>query len=238
MSTHAFTYTDKNGVLTAIDGVSPQTGLSYWFGKTQQQLEQEYGAPVTVMTWEEYDKRHQALFIQPPDEITEGEYRQALEVLPPDDWQHAGDTESFKMCEHMTGPITGIYARIGERFFAMTDNCHMAHAAIIAACRAYIATADRLFIGSYPCGIVYADMGRTVAGDYARVAFLPYNTLRFEPGRDADPALLAMAKAHAERNYKPGQELQISQCGQSITLGAAIEEANFLASFTEIGIRI
>lgn len=136
METHAFTYIDRNGILTAIDAVSPQTGLSYWSGKTQQQLEQKYGAPVTIMTWDEYDKQHQALFIAPPSEITKDEYWQMLEVLPPDDWQQDSDTESFKMCEHMTGPITGIYARIGERYFAMMDNCHMKHAAIIAACRA------------------------------------------------------------------------------------------------------
>lgn len=37
---------------------------------------------------------------------------------------------------------------------------------------------DRLFSGVYPCGIVYADRYREKGGDYARLAFLPYDTLQ------------------------------------------------------------
>lgn len=143
-STHAFTYIDKHGILTAIDAVSPLTGRSYWFGKTQQELEQEYGAPVSIMAWDEYDKQHNAAFITKPTEITQEEFYRMLEVLPPVDWQHSPDNaaESFKMIEHTTGPITGIYARIGERYFGFSDDCHMTHAAIIAACQPYADAAD------------------------------------------------------------------------------------------------
>ena len=39
---------------------------------------------------------------------------------------------------------------------------------------------QRIFIGCYPEGIVYADRTVEVDGDYARLAFLPYSTLELE----------------------------------------------------------
>lgn len=39
---------------------------------------------------------------------------------------------------------------------------------------------ERLFVGMYPCGIVYSDRAKTEYGDYQKVAFLPYNTLKLE----------------------------------------------------------
>src|SRR3546814_11083186 len=36
---------------------------------------------------------------------------------------------------------------------------------------------QRIFSGIYPAGIVYADRTRQTGGDYARLAFLPYDTL-------------------------------------------------------------
>lgn len=36
---------------------------------------------------------------------------------------------------------------------------------------------DRLFIGVYPGGIVYADKNSYSQGDYKQIAFLPYDTL-------------------------------------------------------------
>lgn len=59
--------------------------------------------------------------------------------------------------------------------------------------------ADRLFVGVYPGGMVYADRAREQHGDYARVAFLPWHslTLQVEPGADA--ALVALARASAAK---------------------------------------
>jgi hypothetical protein len=43
---------------------------------------------------------------------------------------------------------------------------------------------DRIFVGVYPEGLVYADRAREVAGDYARLAFQPYDTLEPDYARD------------------------------------------------------
>lgn len=76
----------------------------------------------------------------------------------------------------------------------------------------------RLFAGVYPCGIVYADRGRERGGDYARLAFLPYATLRLQVEKDCPAALRALIEADAKR-YRAGEELQISSSGQTVRLG-------------------
>lgn len=79
---------------------------------------------------------------------------------------------------------------------------------------------DALFIGAYPGGIVYAD--RTTRGpgfDYARVAFLPYDTLKLEVQEDADPELVRRAKTDASQ-YKAGDKFEISATGQYVILGS------------------
>ena len=80
---------------------------------------------------------------------------------------------------------------------------------------------DRLFIGVYPGGIVYSDRGREQHGDYARLAFLPYDTLelQWEPGSAAfaDVIRASAAKIQARR----GEAYPISASGQTVRLGKA-----------------
>jgi len=81
--------------------------------------------------------------------------------------------------------------------------------------------AERLFIGTFPTGIAYADREREWDGDYMRIAFLPFSTLKLEwsPGRhpaelrkliECDAAVIARRR---------GQEFQVSEAGQTATLG-------------------
>lgn len=79
---------------------------------------------------------------------------------------------------------------------------------------------DRLFIGVFPAGIGYADRARTVEGDYARVGFLPFKTLVFEPARGADPRLVAEAREHADKiAARRGETFEVSASGQTVVLG-------------------
>lgn len=95
-----------------------------------------------------------------------------------------------------------------------------------------LAPAERLFIGNYPGGMVYADRSREKHGDYARVAFLPWNSLvlQVEPG--ADPSLVALAEQSAAAyQSRRGQLHALSAtalrdadgnligCGQTVRLG-------------------
>lgn len=79
---------------------------------------------------------------------------------------------------------------------------------------------NRLFIGVYPGGIVYADRLREKHGDYARLAFLPYDTLRLQVEADCPPELIPRIQADAETmQSRCGEAFQISSCGQTVILG-------------------
>jgi hypothetical protein len=79
---------------------------------------------------------------------------------------------------------------------------------------------NRLFIGCFPCGLVYADRAIEEHGDYRRVGFLSYRKLVFEPNKKADPRLLAEATEHAASiQAMRGEKFEISGCGQYVILG-------------------
>jgi len=79
---------------------------------------------------------------------------------------------------------------------------------------------DRLFIGFFPAGIVYADREIEEHGDYRRIGFLPYGTLVFEPHKSASGDLLAQARVHAMTiQARKGEKFQISSSGQYVVLG-------------------
>lgn len=83
--------------------------------------------------------------------------------------------------------------REGEGLVAWVTDPTRAHV-MLDADRA--ALADLLFVGVYPAGIVYADKSVEKAGDYKRVAFLPYKTLVLEVDDRKSP-LLKLAQSHA-----------------------------------------
>lgn len=86
---------------------------------------------------------------------------------------------------------------------------------------------DRLFIGIYPTGIVYADKSREEHGDYARCAFLSFATLtlHFEPGCTGD-LKAEIEKDAAAIQARRGEEFQIDASGRTVTLGYAIGKAS------------
>lgn len=76
----------------------------------------------------------------------------------------------------------------------------------------------RLFIGVFPEALVYADRSREVAGDYVRLACLPYRSLRVEFEPDCPVDLRMEILAHASQ-YRVGQVLEVSSSGQTVRLG-------------------
>lgn len=95
----------------------------------------EYGTALTVLPLDEAADRYEATFKSGPVEITEARFMEMLEVLPPHDWRNTGDAESFKLIERTAGSITGIYARVGRRYFHLSDSITTPHADIIARIR-------------------------------------------------------------------------------------------------------
>jgi hypothetical protein len=80
---------------------------------------------------------------------------------------------------------------------------------------------DRLFIGIFPGGISYADRFREEHGDYKKLAFLPYDTLRIKWYETSRPALVAEIIKHAASILeRRGQDFEVSACGQTVRLGS------------------
>lgn len=58
------------------------------------------------------------MFLERPwQEITEGEWFDAIVALPPKNWRVVDDVEIFQSADHLCNDITIHYARFGRRFF-------------------------------------------------------------------------------------------------------------------------
>jgi hypothetical protein len=78
----------------------------------------------------------------------------------------------------------------------------------------------RLFIGIYPCGIVYADRNRLDNHDYKRLAFLPYKELALRWENDVPAELRPLIEEDAAKIIaRRGEQFVVSGSSQTVTLG-------------------
>lgn len=105
--------------------------VSDFMNETIEQVALRYPG-VIVCTMDDAITSREAAFKTDPVEITEDTFIEMLEVLPPMGWAARGNTESFKMCEFTVGSITAIYARVGQRFFHLSDVFTLTHDEIMA----------------------------------------------------------------------------------------------------------
>jgi hypothetical protein len=63
-------------------------------------------------------------------EITEEEWYENLEVLPPEKWETLNGIEFFRMMETLTGNITAHYAKTGTRYFTANRERQKDYAAL------------------------------------------------------------------------------------------------------------
>jgi hypothetical protein len=76
---------------------------------------------VTVGDLDEVSRIKEEMMRSDPEPCTEEQFWEALECLPPVDWVRKGGGESFKMAERLSGCMTRIYARSGDRYWSFTD---------------------------------------------------------------------------------------------------------------------
>ena len=65
---------------------------------------------------ERQDKFHREQYLTGSIGITEEQFYEMLEVLPPMPWVHNCGIETFMMCEYLTGDITAQYGRCGSQY--------------------------------------------------------------------------------------------------------------------------
>lgn len=118
---------------TTIDVVHPVTGRGVYSDRTLEQFREEYPNAEKIHL-EEAIQRRENFYRTEPATITQEQFQEALNVLPPVEWTNASDVETFKMSERLTDAITAIYCRIGDNHFSFNDNFTLRHEDIVARC--------------------------------------------------------------------------------------------------------
>lgn len=90
-------------------------------GLTLADYVRENGEGFVVMSLDEACERIHKLqdeaYIKPFIEITEDQYNEMLECLPPQKWMTVDGVSIFRMSEYQTSNITGHYASYNGRYF-------------------------------------------------------------------------------------------------------------------------
>lgn len=110
-------------------------GLGTWGKKTLEETREDYPDAV-IMDLDDAIEASDARYITKPICITREAFDDALNVLPPVDWQNTSGMETFKMSEQLSGNITGIYCRIGKEHYCLNDQMTMSREDIYKACAA------------------------------------------------------------------------------------------------------
>jgi hypothetical protein len=66
---------------------------------------------------DEWIAAHDEAWTTPPQEITEEQWWDALECLPPEAWKRGDHWETFRMMEYLSGTVTAHYIRKGNRYY-------------------------------------------------------------------------------------------------------------------------
>lgn len=130
------------GELHIYDLIHPTTGLTLHFKKDEAAVKADKPGVVRMPfddAMAQISEKQRAAYVKPVSEIRQEDFTYALEVLPPVGWRSARGVESFKMSERTCGNITGIFARCGDRFFAMSDSITLPAEEIADRVGAYIA---------------------------------------------------------------------------------------------------
>lgn len=121
--------------ITAIDFVRETDDgqlVSHIRGLTQAELTQERGQEVLMTDLASYTDIAEESFTTQPKQITEQEFIDALNILPPMRWGRHLGLESFRCSEFYSGNITSIYARQSNgTCWTFRDNAYMTPQAIL-----------------------------------------------------------------------------------------------------------
>ena len=100
--------------------------VSHIHRKNLMQMRDEH-PDVVLGNLDEWIDADEKRLISTPEEITEEQWWDALECLPPESWQNSGGGESFVMMEYYSGRITSIYVRLGKRYCTFHDVANLPH---------------------------------------------------------------------------------------------------------------
>lgn len=130
MTTTMFVARDPDGYPRAIDEIDPASEKGRFSGESEDQIRMRY-QNLERMSVDELVEEQEGRLRTAPELITEEDWTNALEVLPPCNWVQVGNVESFAFAERYSGRITTLYARVGKTHWRFMDVCTLEHKDII-----------------------------------------------------------------------------------------------------------
>lgn len=125
--------TEASPIPRQIDSVmvgSDGSRVGRFSGESREELGARYRCELVEMDWEELTAQQESAMRTDPKEITEAQWTEALEVLPPLNWGRWLGVESFAMSEFYSGRMTNIYAKLNGKFWQFMDDAYMGGEAI------------------------------------------------------------------------------------------------------------
>ena len=113
----------REGARNAVTIIDKETLICPWTKQTKEDLLAE-DPTLEFLEWEEFSKRVDQNTVTEPKEITQEQFLEALNCLPPLNWYLTASFECFHMSEFLVSHYTATYARSKGRFFMWTDTVH------------------------------------------------------------------------------------------------------------------
>ena len=124
-----------------VDLIHPETGLTLHYAHGVEEVTARHAGAVRIDcedAWRAIEIAERERYVRGVEEITEARFMDALNVLPPVGWTTRGGVESFKISERITGNLTDIFARMGDRYFKLTDDIRLSADVIASRVRDFV----------------------------------------------------------------------------------------------------
>lgn len=111
-----------------VDLIHPDDGLTLHYHEEAEAVRGRYPGAERMRcdeAWRAIDAAALARYRKDVSEVTEDRFMDALNVLPPAGWTTRRGVESFRISERLWGNITDIFARLGTRYFTLTDDIRL-----------------------------------------------------------------------------------------------------------------
>ena len=111
-----------------VDVIHPDDGLTLHLTEDAAQIRARHPDAQRMTcddAWKAADAVGLELYRNEVSEISEERFNDALNVLPPVGWTTRMGVESFRISERIWGNITDIYARLGDRYFLLSDDIRL-----------------------------------------------------------------------------------------------------------------
>lgn len=137
------TETEKPRLIDSVRRIESGEILGFYSNQDQQSLEKEYKREIRIEKWSIVSNLIEEAFCTEPSCITLEQWDDALDTLPPQDWNTVNGVESFKFMEHYWGDVTNIYARTsGKQCFVFKGRASMTAKDVANKIRKFIADSE------------------------------------------------------------------------------------------------